>query len=968
MPPSDRESVRARAREWFARIAREPRDARFRIDYGIFLDRPERAAALADEAVHIRDVLSVSANGPPRRILDAGCGFGIHTALLAAAAGAEVIGIDPVGSKIEASRRLARLLPEARVSFLRAVAQDLPFADGRFDAVLARESLSHVPEVEAALAEFARVIAPDGSLHVRDYNNRWGIPGRASRRRAWRVAERGPAEGPADPPEPYGRIRARILHERFPDAPHLHVVRAAKAARGQFGEGLVREGLNLMGTGSVFEHPPFFCRHPHHGGAEERTFSPPELKRLLAAAGFAYRTVPSRHFHAQTGGWRKGVADLRDALIEKTCPVGLLFTPLIECAGIKAPGPGPRGPRPEPRIPDSGPLPSVTVVIPSRDGSRSGNVARLREDLAKQTVSCQVEVVIGVSPCGRAHNEGARRARGEVLVFVDDDVRLGHARVIGNLVRTLGDHPDIGIAGASQLVPFDANPFQRLCARRLPRAVFPVVGRITDTDMATHAAMAIRRDLYERIGGEPDDLLRADDQVLRARVRAAGFRVVVAPDTWVFHPPPEGWKVFCRARMRDGVAAAHDRKKGTDLLFDAPAGAGVVRTVRRPFAWRVIRAAVRFFTDFRTGNAVAVASRLLHAAGYAAGTSGWGVSRFREGIRRRGKEDSIRPRLLCVEYTGARFQGIDRRLLAESFDVRTVNFRDAASRGWRWWTDLWREFSRARGALVWFADRHAAVAAFLGRLQGKSVAVVVGGYEVARIPGIRYGLSLSWSGRLVSRAACLLPRVVVANSDFMRGEIRRVHRLGGHRVVRIHHGVPARTGIIPWPREPVALTVGEVSRVNLHLKGLLTFKEAARLAPSLRWIVAGPGEPEAVERLLAGAPPNLGYAGELDEAALEALYGKARLYLQLSRVEGFGMALAEAMSCGCVPVTTGAGAMPEVTGGLGRIVPPDDPGEVARLVREWTPDRADHEAAARRIREAFPIAGRAAALGALFRV
>ncbi len=964
MPPSDRESVRARAREWFARIAREPRDARFRLDYGIFLDRPERAAALADEAIRIRDVLS--ADRAPRRILDAGCGFGIHAALLSVAAGCEVTGIDPAGSKIEASRRLARLLPEARVSFLRAVAQDLPLADGRFDAVLVRESLSHVPEAGAALAEFARVLAPGGSLHVRDYNNRWGIPARAARRRAWRIAERGPAEGPADPPEPYERIRTRILRERFQDAPRARIVRAARATRGQSGDGLLREGLNVMGTGRVSGTPPFFCRHPVHGGAEEKTFSPPELKRLLATAGFTYRAVPSRHFNAQAGGWRKGLADLRDALIERAGPAGLPFTPLIECAGIKRETPNPGLPTPrKPQASKSGEIPSITAVIPSRDGSRGGNVGRLAADLDGQTVRCQVEVVVGVSPCGRAHNEGARRSRGEILVFVDDDVRLGHARVVENLVRVLVDHPDVGIAGASQLAPLSANPFQRLCARRLPRSVFPVVGRIVDTDMATHAAMAIRRDLYEKVGGEPEDLLRADDQVLRARVRDAGLRVVVAPDTWVFHPPPESWRAFARARMRDGIAAAHDRRKRPDLLFDAPEGAGVVRTVRRPFLWRAARAAGRFSADLLTGNVLSLASRLLHGAGYAAGTLGWGRPSVREGATRSVRPR--RPRLLCVEYTAARFQAVDRGLLGRTFDVRTLDFRDAATRGWRWWTDLWRELVRARGALVWFADRHAAATGFLGRLLGRPVAVVVGGYEVARIPEIGYGLPLSWRGRLVSRAACLLPRVVVANSDFMRGEIRRVHRLGSHRVVRMHHGIGQVEGPVAWPREPVVLTVGEVSRVNLRLKGLLDFREAARLAPSLRWIVAGPGEKEAVETLLAGAPPNLEYAGELDGKALTVLYGKARFYLQLSRVEGFGMALAEAMSAGCVPVTTGAGAMPEVTGGLGRTVPFGDPGAVARLVAAWTPDRAEHEAAARWIREAFPLSVRAAAIGALFR-
>lgn len=57
MAGADREAVREAAREGFSRIARGAVSERFRLDYGIFLDDPARARALADEAVHIATVL-----------------------------------------------------------------------------------------------------------------------------------------------------------------------------------------------------------------------------------------------------------------------------------------------------------------------------------------------------------------------------------------------------------------------------------------------------------------------------------------------------------------------------------------------------------------------------------------------------------------------------------------------------------------------------------------------------------------------------------------------------------------------------------------------------------------------------------------------------------------------------------------------------------------------------------------------
>jgi SAM-dependent methyltransferase len=45
-------------------------------------------------------------------------------------------------------------------------AADLPFADGRFDAVIANHMLYHVDDPDAALREFARVLRPGGRLFV----------------------------------------------------------------------------------------------------------------------------------------------------------------------------------------------------------------------------------------------------------------------------------------------------------------------------------------------------------------------------------------------------------------------------------------------------------------------------------------------------------------------------------------------------------------------------------------------------------------------------------------------------------------------------------------------------------------------------------------------------------------------------------------------------------------------------------
>ena len=69
-----------------------------------------------------------------------------------------------------------------------------------------------------------------------------------------------------------------------------------------------------------------------------------------------------------------------------------------------------------------------------------------------------------------------------------------------------------------------------------------------------------------------------------------------------------------------------------------------------------------------------------------------------------------------------------------------------------------------------------------------------------------------------------------------------------------------------------------------------------------------------------------------DDQALLKSYQKAKVYCQLSYYESFGVALAEAMACECVPVIADRGALPEVIGDVGFYVPYGDPEATAEAI------------------------------------
>jgi 2-polyprenyl-3-methyl-5-hydroxy-6-metoxy-1,4-benzoquinol methylase len=108
-----------------------------------------------------------------RRILDAGCGIGYGSNILAAAGGAAVVGVDLSAPVIEAARSGAHPAVALEVGDVAS----LDFDDDSFDLVVCFEVIEHVQQPERVFDELARVLAPDGLLLVSSPNPRAYVPG-----------------------------------------------------------------------------------------------------------------------------------------------------------------------------------------------------------------------------------------------------------------------------------------------------------------------------------------------------------------------------------------------------------------------------------------------------------------------------------------------------------------------------------------------------------------------------------------------------------------------------------------------------------------------------------------------------------------------------------------------------------------------------------------------------------------------
>lgn len=95
------------------------------------------------------------------RALDVGCGEGRLCRMMRSWGVAETTGIDPTRALLEHARML-----DADSQYDEGVAEALPYADASFDLVVSCLSLIDIPDFRTAIAEMARVLAPDGTLLI----------------------------------------------------------------------------------------------------------------------------------------------------------------------------------------------------------------------------------------------------------------------------------------------------------------------------------------------------------------------------------------------------------------------------------------------------------------------------------------------------------------------------------------------------------------------------------------------------------------------------------------------------------------------------------------------------------------------------------------------------------------------------------------------------------------------------------
>lgn len=201
-------------------------------------------------------------------------------------------------------------------------------------------------------------------------------------------------------------------------------------------------------------------------------------------------------------------------------------------------------------------------VLVVDDGGRSDAAARLARRLGARYEPH--ERPLGLNA---ARNTGVQRSGGELVVFLDDDVRACEGWLAA-LLAAASAHPDVDVF-AGRLTARLEGRAPRSCGREgAPVTTLDLGGQDVEASFAWGANMAIRRGALERVG--PFDVAlggAGDEQEWQERLLAAGgARPLYVAGAWVEHRrsgPDAELRSLCRAaRARGAAARRFDVRRG----------------------------------------------------------------------------------------------------------------------------------------------------------------------------------------------------------------------------------------------------------------------------------------------------------------------------------------------------------------------------------------------------------------------
>lgn len=248
--------------------------------------------------------------------------------------------------------------------------------------------------------------------------------------------------------------------------------------------------------------------------------------------------------------------------------------------------------------------------------------------------------------------------------------------------------------------------------------------------------------------------------------------------------------------------------------------------------------------------------------------------------------------------------------------------------------------------IISFGGYWGVIPTLLGKLFKVPVYIILHGTDSAAFEEIKYGslrngLRKKVLGWTYDKSSCLLPvsdeLMYFENTYYKKGIVVKqgvqhfFPTLRKHAWASIPNAVDGEFwNILPEGNRKENTFITSMSPGQFIVKGGDLIVAVANKLPHLQFIIVGMDQPKH----LTQRPSNLIFKGRQTREQLKADFNGAKYFMQLSVSEGFGVALCEAMLCGCTPIVSNVNAMPRIIGDTGFILMNRDENELETLIRD----------------------------------
>jgi glycosyltransferase involved in cell wall biosynthesis len=270
--------------------------------------------------------------------------------------------------------------------------------------------------------------------------------------------------------------------------------------------------------------------------------------------------------------------------------------------------------------------------------------------------------------------------------------------------------------------------------------------------------------------------------------------------------------------------------------------------------------------------------------------------------------------------------------------------------------------------LCFFGGYHCILPVVIGKIFGKKCTIQAGGTDCINMPEIGYGnfrkKSLAWATRFsFENCSLILPVAEALVSQHYTYDPQINPKQG---LLQLIPGLKTAIQVIPngfdtdsWKdlgmervrQSFISVATHTSTPARARVKGYDLIEQLAANHPDWNFTLVGDAN-------YAALSPNVRVLGKESPSSLVQLYNIHEYYLQLSSSEGFPNALGEAMACGCVPIGSAVGAIPEIIGDTGLLLTRKSLAALQHLIQDWMDGKTKLTSPRARIERYFTYAHR----------